>query len=120
MKNKNRLNRLRRKKGIRKKAFGSSEKPRLSVFRSDKHIYIQAINDEEGKTITSLSTLNSDVKKEVGYGGNKKAAELTGKQMAKQLQEKGISKIVFDRNGYLFHGRVKALAEQINTVLNKK
>lgn len=113
MKNKKLISRLRRKKGIRKKIYGTSEKPRLSVFRSAKHIYIQAIDDEAGKTIAALSTLDREVKGELSYGGNIKAAEIVGKIFNKKLKEKGIKKIVFDRNGYLFHGRVKALADQI-------
>ncbi len=113
MKNKKVVSRLRRKKGIRKNIYGTAEKPRLSVFRSAKHIYIQAIDDEAGKTIATLSTLNKEVKKDVSYGGNIKAAEITGKIFNQKLKEKGIKKIVFDRNGYLFHGRVKALADQI-------
>lgn len=113
MKNKKSLARIRRKIGIRKKAFGTVEKPRVSVFRSLKHMYVQAIDDEEGRTIISLSTLSPEVKAESLHGGNKKAAEVTGKIFKKKLEEKGIHKIVFDRNGYLFHGRVKSLADQI-------
>ncbi|HOF03267.1 MAG TPA: 50S ribosomal protein L18 [Atribacterota bacterium] len=113
MKNKKAEARLRRKRSIRKKIYGTEEKPRLSVFRSAKNIYAQAIDDVTGKTIVALSTLNAEVKKEVGYGGNIKAAEITGKMLSEKLKEKGIREIVFDRNGYLFHGRVKALADQI-------
>lgn len=105
--------RLRRKRNIRKNIYGTKEKPRLSVFRSADNIYIQAVDDETGNTIASLSTLNAEVKKEVIYGGNIKAAEIIGKLFNKVLIEKGIKAIVFDRNGYLFHGRVKALADQI-------
>ncbi|MDD3655329.1 MAG: 50S ribosomal protein L18 [Atribacterota bacterium] len=113
MENKKRNARLRRKKGIRKNVYGTSEKPRLSVFRSAKHIYVQAIDDEDSRTIVSISTLDTEVKKEVRYSGNIKAAEITGKIFNNRLKEKGIKKIVFDRNGYLYHGRVKALANQI-------
>ncbi len=113
MKNKKKIARLRRKKGIRKNIFGDSEQPRLTVFRSAKHIYAQAIDDETGKTLVSESTLSPAIKKEITYGGNIKAAEVTGKILTEKLKEKGIKKIVFDRNGYLFHGRVKALADQI-------
>jgi large subunit ribosomal protein L18 len=113
MKNKKKIARLRRKKGIRKNIFGDSEQPRLTVFRSAKHIYAQAIDDETGKTLVSVSTLSPAIKKEITYGGNIKAAEVTGKILTEKLKEKGIKKIVFDRNGYLFHGRVKALADQI-------
>lgn len=113
MQNKNRDARLRRKKSIRKNIYGTSEKPRVSVFRSAKHIYAQAIDDETGTTIVSISNLESEVKKEVSYGGNIRSAEITGKIFNNRLKEKGIKNIVFDRNGYLFHGRVKALADQI-------
>ncbi len=113
MKSKKTMAWIRRKKGIRKRIFGSSEKPRLTVFRSAKHIYAQAIDDEGGKTLVSLSTLHPEVKKEMGYGGNVKAAELTGKLLNNRLKEKGITQVVFDRNGYRFHGRVKSLADQI-------
>jgi len=113
LKNKKRDARLRRKKGIRKNIYGTSEKPRISVYRSAKHIYAQAIDDESGKTIVSISNLEAEVKKETNYGGNIKAAEITGKIFNNMLKEKGIKKIVFDRNGYLYHGRVKALGDQI-------
>ncbi|NLL62322.1 MAG: 50S ribosomal protein L18 [Candidatus Atribacteria bacterium] len=105
--------RLRRKRSIRKKIHGTKEKPRLTVFRSANNIYIQAVDDEAGHTIASLSTLNAEVKKEVHYGGNIKAAETIGRMFNDILKEKGIKAIVFDRNGYLFHGRVKALADEI-------
>ena len=104
---------VKKEKKYPKKIYGTEEKPRLSVFRSAKNIYAQAIDDVTGKTIVALSTLNAEVKKEVGYGGNIKAAEITGKMLSEKLKEKGIREIVFDRNGYLFHGRVKALADQI-------
>lgn len=120
MKSKKTMAWIRRKKGIRKNIFGNSEKPRLTVFRSAKHIYAQAIDDEEGKTLLSLSTLSPEVKKEMAYGGNIKAAELTGKLLNKKLKEKGIIQVVFDRNGYLFHGRVKSLADQIELMKKHK
>lgn len=118
MKDKKVLSRNRRKKGIRKKIFGSSEKPRLTVYRSAKNIYVQAIDDEEGRTLLCLSTLSPEIKKEASYGGNVNAAEITGKLLNKKLKEKNISQVIFDRNGYLFHGRIKALADQIE--LKKK
>ncbi len=118
MRTKKKIAWIRRKKGIRKNIFGSNEKPRLTVFRSSKHIYAQAINDEEGKTLVSLSTLSPEVKKEINYGGNVSAAEITGKLLSKRLKEKGIKQIAFDRNGYIFHGRIKTLADQID--LHKK
>ncbi len=118
MKNTKVLSRIRRKKGIRKRIFGTSEKPRLTVFRSAKNIYAQAIDDDKGKTLLSLSTLSPEVKKEISYGGNMNAAEVTGKLLNKKLKENGVSQVVFDRNGYLFHGRIKSLANQIE--LKKK
>lgn len=113
MQNKKRDARLRRKKSIRKNIYGTSEKPRISVFRSAKHIYAQAIDDETGKTIISISNLEAEVKKEISSGGNIKSAEITGKIFNDRLKKKGIKNFVFDRNGYLFHGRIKALADQI-------
>src|SRR6056297_197616 len=118
MKNTKVLSRIRRKKGIRKRIFGTNEKPRLTVFRSAKNIYGQAIDDDEGKTLLSLSTLSPEVKKEISYGGNMNAAEVAGKLLNQKLKEKGISQVIFDRNGYLFHGRIKSLADQIE--LKKK
>lgn len=113
MKSNKLMSRIRRKRGIRKNIFGNGEKPRLTVFRSLKHIYAQAIDDENGKTLAFVSSLSPEVKKEIKSGGNMDAAQIVGKVMSNKLQEKGIKQIVFDRNGYLFHGRVKALADQI-------
>jgi large subunit ribosomal protein L18 len=99
---------------IRKRMSGSGEKPRLSVFRSVAHIYVQVIDDRNGQTIASASTVDPTVKgkmpKGVG-GGNIKGAELIGATIAERLKEKGITKVVFDRNGFLYHGRVRAVAE---------
>jgi large subunit ribosomal protein L18 len=99
---------------IRKRMTGSAQKPRLSVFRSVSHIYVQVIDDMNGQTIASASTVDPNVKgklpKGVG-GGNIKGAELIGTTIAERLKEKGITKVVFDRNGFLYHGRVRAVAE---------
>ena len=103
--------RLRRRKGIRKKIFGVKEKPRLSVFRSSKNIYCQIIDDTTGRTLASASTLTKDIKDKLPYGGNAKAAELVGQKIAEEAAKLGITKIVFDRGGYKYHGRVKALAD---------
>lgn len=103
--------RLRRRKGIRKKIFGSKERPRLSVFRSSKNIYCQIIDDTTGMTLASASTLTKDIKEKLPYGGNIKAAELVGQKIAEEALKLGITKIVFDRGGYKYHGRVKALAD---------
>jgi len=107
------IGRLKRKLRIRNKIIGSKERPRLSVFRSLKNIYAQLIDDIEQKTLLSCSTQDKDVKEKVSYGGNKKAASLLGEALAKKAQSKGVKKIVFDRSGYLYHGRLKALAEAL-------
>ena len=99
---------------IRKRMSGTAQKPRLSVFRSVAHIYVQVIDDMNGTTIASASTVDPKVKgqmpKGVG-GGNVKGAEFVGTTIANRLKEKGITKVVFDRNGFLYHGRVRAVAE---------
>lgn len=98
--------RLKRHLRIRKKISGTAERPRLSVFRSLKHIYAQLIDDVNGVTLASASSLDIDA-----YGGNKDAAKEVGKLIAKNAAEKGIKTVVFDRSGYIYHGRVEALAE---------
>jgi len=104
--------RSRRKAQIRKRVFGTAEKPRLTVFRSLKHIYAQVIDDTKGHTLLSMSTRNQVVAAEVGTrGGNKTAAAKVGAALARAAAEKGITTVVFDRNGYKFHGRIKALAD---------
>ena len=90
---------------------GTSERPRLNVFRSLKHIYAQAIEDATGKTLASASTLSAELKGSLRYPGNAEAAKKVGELIAKKCLEKGIQKVVFDRSGYLYHGRVKALAD---------
>jgi large subunit ribosomal protein L18 len=102
--------RARRKRRIRKKLSGSGDRPRVSVFRSAKHIYVQAIDDSKGSTLATVSTLSSGVKGAI-EGTKTDEAKAVGAALAKVLKEKGIEQIVFDRNGYLYHGRVKALAE---------
>jgi large subunit ribosomal protein L18 len=103
---------------IRKKMSGSAQKPRLSVFRSVSHIYVQVIDDMSGQTIASASTVDAKVKGQMAKGvagGNIKGAELIGTTIAERLKEKGITKVVFDRNGFLYHGRVRAVAEAART-----
>ncbi|CAG0971833.1 partial 50S ribosomal protein L18, partial [Anaerolineae bacterium] len=100
-----------RKKRIRKKVFGSSERPRLSVFRSAKHIYAQVVDDTQGVTLVAASTLAKDVKGETSEGNKTDAAKLVGAAIAKACAAKGIEKVVFDRNGFIYHGRIRALAE---------
>lgn len=103
--------RLRRHKRVRNKVVGISERPRLSVFRSNSNIYVQIIDDTQGVTLVSACTLDSEVKKEIASAGTKEAAEKVGALIAKRAKDKGIEQVVFDRGGYLFHGRVKALAD---------
>jgi len=91
------------------------ERPRLNVFRSLKNIYAQAIEDTAGKTLASASTLSPELKGMLRYPGNIDAAKKVGELIAKKCLEKGIQKVVFDRNGYLYHGRIKALAEAART-----
>ena len=95
---------------VRKHISGTPERPRLCVFRSTKHIYAQVIDDTTGNTLAAASTLDQDIKAQAQYGGNKAAARLVGGSVAKKAQEKGITEVAFDRGGFLFHGRVKELA----------
>lgn len=103
--------RLRKHARVRKKINGTPERPRLNVYRSLNHIYAQIIDDTKGCTLVSASSLDEAVKNKVGYGGNKVAAREVGKLVAERAIEKGIKAVVFDRGGYLYHGRVKELAE---------
>ncbi|MBI5307227.1 MAG: 50S ribosomal protein L18 [Planctomycetes bacterium] len=103
--------RKRRYQRVRRKVIGSVERPRLSVYRSMKHIYCQIINDIDGTTLVSASTVSPDIRAQVKDGGNVKAAEIVGRKIAEEALKKGISKVVFDKGGYKYHGRVKALAE---------
>ena len=96
---------------IRKKVTGTADRPRLAIFRSDKHIYAQAIDDGSGKTLAHASTLDADLKGSVKRGGNVDAAKAVGGVIAARLKDKGIQNVVFDRGGYLYHGRIKALAD---------
>lgn len=96
---------------IRKTLIGSSARPRLAVFRSNKHIYAQVIDDSKGATVTAASTLDVDAKKDLKQGGNIAAAKAVGKLVAERAKAKGVEAVLFDRGGYLYHGRVKALAE---------
>ena len=100
--------RLRRHRRVRGKISGTAARPRLNVFRSAKNIYAQLIDDIQGVTICSASTLDKEFD---GNGGNKDAAREIGKMIAKRAADKGITEVVFDRGGYIFHGRVKELAE---------
>lgn len=100
--------RIKRHLRVRGKINGTADRPRLNVFRSAKHIYAQLINDIDGVTLASASTLEDTFK---GYGGNKEAAHKIGLAIAEKAKLVGVSKVVFDRGGYLYHGRVKELAD---------
>jgi large subunit ribosomal protein L18 len=96
---------------VRRTVTGTAERPRLNVFRSSKHIYAQLIDDVAGKTILSASTLDEEVKGSVDNGANVEAAKKVGQLIAKRAKEQGHESVVFDRGGYLYHGRIKALAD---------
>jgi large subunit ribosomal protein L18 len=102
--------RLKKKIRIRKKIYGTSDKPRLCVFRSASHIYAQIIDDTKGKTLISASTLDKTTNPDGKINKTTKAINV-GKNIAKLALEKGINKVVFDRNGFLYHGRVKAISD---------
>ena len=103
--------RLKRQARIRKKIRGTSEQPRLSVFRSAKHLYAQIIDDTAGATLASASTVEKDVQAQGKFDNKKSAATHIGKLVAQRALDKGIKKVVFDRNGFLYHGRIKALSD---------
>lgn len=106
-----RLARMRRHRQVRKHVVGTPERPRLNVFRSLKHIYAQVIDDSLGHTLAASSTLDPQVRKQVSGLSKVEQARLVGKTLAAQALAKGVTKVVFDRGGYRYHGRVKALAE---------
>jgi len=103
--------RERRHRRIRKKVFGVPERLRLSVYRSLNHIYAQIVDDFKGHTVVSASSLDKELKDEKSHKGNIETAKKIGELIARKALEKGIKKVVFDRGGYLYHGRIKALAE---------
>jgi large subunit ribosomal protein L18 len=100
-----------RKMSIRKRVHGTAERPRMSVFRSLKHIYVQVVDDSTGKTLVASSDLDDKVKGETSGKKKKDRAKLVGAAIAKRCLEKGIQQVVFDRNGFIYHGRVSALAD---------
>ena len=104
-------NRLQRHKRVRRKITGTTQRPRLCVFRSSNNIYAQIIDDANRVTLTAASSLDAEVKGAVNHGGNKEAAKMVEEMIAKRAIEKGITEVVFDRGGYLYHGRVQVLAE---------
>lgn len=103
--------RVRRQKRVRRSVLGTEVRPRLSVFRSGKHIYAQVITDASGRTLLSVSTLTPELRPQLSKTATVGAAKEVGKLVARRCQEKGITKVVFDRNGFLYHGRVRAVAE---------
>ena len=103
--------RSKRQSRVRRNIRGTEERPRLSVFRSSKHIYAQIIEDQTGKTLAATSTVSKNVAGDLKFSGNVEAAKAVGTAIAKIALDKNIKQVVFDRNGFLYHGRVKALAE---------
>lgn len=103
--------RIKRHRRVRKRVYGTPERPRLSVFKSLNHIYAQIIDDVSGTTLVSASTLSPDLREKIKSGGNIESAKLVGEVIGKKALDKNISKVVFDRGGYPYHGRIKALAE---------
>ncbi len=104
-------NHLRRKKRIRQKIFGTATRPRLTVYRSLQHIYAQLVDDERGVTVLGVSTLSKELKDKLKNADTIEAAKQVGALIAQKAREHNVHAVVFDRNGYLYHGRVKALAE---------
>lgn len=113
MKNKKELLRLKRHRRIRLHMCGDAYRPRLVVHRSLKNLYAQIIDDTNNKTVFSFSTLDRDIRQKFPCAGNVKAAQFFGETFAAKAKEKGISKIIFDRAGYLYHGRIKAFADAL-------
>jgi large subunit ribosomal protein L18 len=111
LKNKREASRLRRKRSIRRRISGTATRPRLSVFRSSKHIYAQVIDDVSGETLVSASTQSPELKDAIEGKKKSEKASLVGQLVAKKSLEREISKVVFDRNGFVYHGRVKAVAD---------
>lgn len=105
------INRKARQIRVRKKIHGTAEKPRLNVFKSNRNIFAQLIDDESGRTLVAASTLEPSIKSGLEHTGNKAAAKAVGEAIGKRAVEKGLECIVFDRGGYLYHGRVKELAD---------
>jgi large subunit ribosomal protein L18 len=103
--------RQRRHRRVRKKVYGSSDKPRLNVYRSLSNIYAQVVDDTKGHTVVAASTLDGELKPQIKSGGNVEAAKLVGQLVGKRAVEAGIKEVVFDRGGYKYHGRVKSLAD---------
>jgi large subunit ribosomal protein L18 len=105
------VSRLKRHLRVRKKIEGTTLRPRLNIFRSSKHMYAQIIDDQKGVTLAAASTLDKELAEAVSNGGNVDSARQVGALIAKRAKELGVEKVVFDRGGYLYHGRVQALAD---------
>ena len=105
------ISRKKRHRRVRTKISGTPERPRLNVFRSSKHIYAQVIDDLSGETLTAASSLDPQLRSELNIGSNREAARKVGSLLAQKALEKGIKEVVFDRGGYLYHGRIKELAD---------
>jgi len=103
--------RLKRKKRIRKKIHGTADRPRLSVFRSARHTYAQIIDDSQGHTLTTASTVDQQAKDAPKFESKVEAAKFVGKIIGQRALDKGIKEVVFDRNGFLYHGRIKSLSD---------
>jgi large subunit ribosomal protein L18 len=103
--------RVRRQRRVRRRLSGTPERPRLAIFRSSKHIYAQVINDVNGTTLASASTLDPEIRAQLAYGGNKAAAAIVGRVVAERAKQASIDKVCFDRRCYKYHGRVQALAD---------
>ncbi len=106
-----RKTRLKRKQRIRKKINGNTERPRLCVFRSARHIYAQIVDDTTGRTLAAAGSLEANIKNQTDLKGKLTVATLVGKEVGERAIKEGIKKVVFDRNGFLYHGRVKAVSE---------
>lgn len=109
--NQRKMLREKRKKRIRKRITGTPERPRLTVYRSARHIYTQIIDDTRGVTLVSASTVESEVREQPKFDSKKAAAVFVGKLIAQRATSKGITSVVFDRNGFLYHGRIKAISD---------
>lgn len=105
------VRRQRRRHSVRRRVTGTPERPRLTVFRSHRNIYAQIIDDRAGRTLAAVSSMGKALRGRFAYGGNTAAAEAVGSALAEKAVRAGIKKVVFDRNGYAYHGRVKLLAE---------
>ncbi|WP_248929017.1 50S ribosomal protein L18 [Paenibacillus hamazuiensis] len=103
--------RLKRHLRVRKKIQGTAERPRLNIFRSSKHMYAQLIDDVKGVTLAAASTQDKELREGIGNGGNVEAARKVGELIAQRAKQQGVTQVVFDRGGYLYHGRVQALAD---------